>query len=139
MGKNLFYRLFGIGGIPKTLRPALEREGVLLLDEGISGNVTYENFRAPGRWHSWKRTWFSGAVVLTQQRFVALMYARPIIDVPLVDPRFKALHVSLADDQALAIAFDPAVFHADRSGSVTCRFNTPLASQLVTALTSYSN
>jgi len=138
MGKNLFYRLFGIGGIPKTLRPALEREGVLLLDEGISGNVTYENFRAPGRWHSWKRTWFSGAVVLTQQRFVAFVYAQPIIDVPLVDPRFKALHVSLADDQALAIAFDPAAFHPDWSGSIACRFKTPLAAQFVTALTRYS-
>ncbi len=138
MGKNIFYRLFGIGRIPRMIRPALEREGVLLLDEGIRGNVTYENFRAPGRWHSWKRTWFMGAVVLTQHRFVAFVYAQPIVDLPLADPRFKALHISLAADQVLSITFDPAAFHTDWSGSIACRFKTPLAPQIVAALTKYS-
>lgn len=138
MGKNIFYRWFKIGQIPKRLRTELDREGVVLLDEGISGHVTYENFRAPGRWYSWKRTWFNGAVVLTQRRFVGFVYTQAMIDVPLTDPRLKALHPVLDNDQTLSIAFDPATFHPNWSGTVTCRFKTPLAPQLLTALTRYS-
>ncbi|MEJ7848655.1 MAG: hypothetical protein WKF92_11275 [Pyrinomonadaceae bacterium] len=48
MSKTFLYRFFGIGGIPTNVRAEIEREGVVLFDEGIRGTVTYINFRAPG-------------------------------------------------------------------------------------------
>jgi hypothetical protein len=48
MAKTLLYRLFGVGKISWQLSSTLKVEGIVLLDEGISGSVTYLNFRAPG-------------------------------------------------------------------------------------------
>ncbi|GMR22244.1 MAG: hypothetical protein BMS9Abin37_0579 [Acidobacteriota bacterium] len=35
MSKTLLHRLFGFGGVPKAMKPILEQEGIVLLDEGI--------------------------------------------------------------------------------------------------------
>ena len=107
--------------------PALEQEGIVLLDDGVRGSITFKNFRAPGRRHSWKRTWFRGSLVLTQRRFAAFTSFRQIIDVPLVDERIDALHCSLEGEEKLCVAFDPSVFNDAWSGSVEYRFRTPKA------------
>src|SRR5437867_158901 len=83
VAKTLLYRLFGVGKIPEPTAAALRREGLLLLEEGIPGSVTYRNFRAPGKYALWKRQWYTAAVILTEVRLLGLRYADPIIDVPL--------------------------------------------------------
>ena len=57
--KALSYRLFGVGKIPEQFVAALKPEGILLMDEGIKGSVTYLDFHAPGKSSSWRRQWYT--------------------------------------------------------------------------------
>ena len=58
MAKSLLYRLFGVGKLSKEVVDNLNREELLLMDEGIGGSMTYRDFHAPGngsvgeKWHS---------------------------------------------------------------------------------------
>ena len=124
MAKALLYKLFGVGKIPKAMLPVLEREGIVLQDEGLSGSATFKNFRAPGKRYSFRRTWFIGSIVITQQRVAAFSFSRPIINLPLTHEQLKKLRCSLKDESILCIAFDAAAFYEDRSGSVEYRFST---------------
>lgn len=138
MGKTLLYRLFGLGKLPKRILPDLEQEGIVLLDEGISGSVTLRNFRAPGKRYSWRRSWFSGSLVLTGSRFAAFSFSKPIINVPLGDDRLNGLRRSLEGESALCVHFDPSAFHEGWSGSVECRFSTPQARLFFEQLNEYA-
>ena len=80
MAKTILYRLFGVGKIPAQWRATIESEGIVLIDEGIRGTVTYRDFRSPGRRASWKKSAFSGAIALTRTRLLALQYASPAIN-----------------------------------------------------------
>ncbi|MBW2281380.1 MAG: hypothetical protein JRG76_15700 [Deltaproteobacteria bacterium] len=130
MAKTLLYRLFGLGGLSADLRAALDQEGIVLLDEGISGAIVFKNFRAPGRYHGWRWSWFSGSLVVTERRFAAytsVQHFTKIIDVPFGDPHMRLLEGSVGSPGRLVIRFDAGEFHESWSGSIECRFNTPLA------------
>ncbi len=127
MGKTLLYRLFGLGGIPREVEEQIQSEGVVLRDEGIRGSVTFRRFRAPGRYHGWRRTWFSGSIVLTRRHFLAFQYSRPIIGVPWDAEKLEQLDVRLENETTLCVAFEASVFQEDASGEVEVRLSTPLA------------
>ena len=127
MAKSLLYRLFGVGKIPAQLRAALQSEIIVLLDEGISGSVTYLDFRAPGKRFNWRRQWFTGAIALTETRLVALQYSSLIVNVPVTDERMQRMRFSAEDDTTLLAAFDPGLFHNDWSGTIEYRFHTSQA------------
>ncbi len=127
MTKTLLYRLFRIGKIPDQLNAQIRSEGILLQGEGIPGSVTYSSFHRPGRYDSWRRMWYTAALVVTQTRLLALVYSRPAIDVPFADERFRGLDFSLEKADTLRVAFDAALFHADWSGKIDYRFGTPQA------------
>ena len=127
MATTLLYRLFGIGKIPEPLKLELQREGVLLLEEGIGGSATYRDFRAPGRYSKWRRQWFSGSLALTEARLVALQYSQMIVNIPLTDERIRRLDVSVERNDTLVIAFDAALFQSHWSGKIEYRFHTPQA------------
>jgi hypothetical protein len=127
MGKTLLHRLFGLGRIPKPMSHILEQEGIILLDEGIGGSVTFRNFRAPWRRYGYRRNWFTGSIVLTGKRFAAFQYSKPIINVPLEDKWLEELRCSLKDETTLCVQFDAAAFHERWSGSIECRFSTRYA------------
>lgn len=55
MPKSFIFQLFGFGKISADRLLTLRQEGLLLLDEGLTGSVTYKNFRSPGRMSTWKR------------------------------------------------------------------------------------
>ena len=127
MAKSLFYRLFGIGKMPAELAATLKSEGVILMDEGIKGSVTYLDFRAPGRHADWRRQWFTASIALTEARLVALQNSNTAINVPLQDERLRQMKFSVEEDGALLISFDPALFHSDWSGTMEYRFKTEQA------------
>ena len=127
MPKALFYRLFGLGKIPDQSAAALKLEGVLRSDEGIKGSVTYHDFRAPGKYDSWRRQWYTGSIAVTEIRLVAFSYASRIIDVPFTDERIRKLQISLEKTDRLLIAFDAGLFHKDWSGKIEYRFRTSQA------------
>ncbi|MGB7922588.1 MAG: hypothetical protein WCF57_05030 [Pyrinomonadaceae bacterium] len=124
MAKSLLYRLFGVGKIPEYLAAQLRGEGILLLDEGIKGSVTYIDFRSPVRYANWKRQWYTASIVLTELRLVALRFSQTIINVPLADERIRRMNFSLEASGALLAAFDAALFHQDWSGKIEYRFRT---------------
>ena len=131
--KTLLHRLFGIGRIPERYALMLRAEGIVLLDEGIGGSITLKNFRAPSRWHSWKRNWFTGCVVLTKQTFAAFALGKPIIYVPLDHERFSELRLTIVDG-VLFVGFDAAAFNDGWTGMVECRFKTSQAQLFVERL-----
>jgi hypothetical protein len=136
MAKSLFYRLFGLGKIPAPLMSELKSEGIVLIDEGVKGSVTYRNFSAPGRRSNWRRQWVTASIVLTNQRLVGLTYSSLAINVPLADDRIHAMNIHQEKGGALCVAFDVSLFHADWSGTIEYRFKTPEASRLVELLQS---
>ena len=127
MAHTLLYRLFGVGRIPRQWRTMLESEGLVLVDEGIAGSVTYRDFRAPGKRFAWRKVAFSGSIALTKTRLLALQYANPAINIPLDDERFEQLRISVEGEETLLVAFDPSLFHNDWSGTMEYRFRTSQA------------
>jgi hypothetical protein len=135
MAKSLLYRLMGVGKMPETLMFQLKNEGVILLDEGVKGSVTYRNFRAPGRRESWRRQWSTASIALTKTRLLGLIYSSLVINVPLADERIKAMQYTLENGPALCVTFDASLFHADWSGTIEYRFRTPQAQEFFDFLT----
>ena len=131
MGKTLLYRLFGVGKVPENARLQIQKEGVVLQDEGIGGSVTFKQFRAPGKYYGWKRSWFSGSVVLTKQHLLAFKYSQPVIGVSWRDSKFSELDVSLEDENRLCVRFDASTFRDDASGKVEVRLSTSLAQEMM--------
>lgn len=130
MAKSLLYRLFGIGRIPKLLGDRLRMEGIVIADEGISGSVTYRDFRAPGRYSSWRKQAFIGSIVITNIRLVGLMSARFAVNVPFSDARIRQLRFSRERDR-LVIALDASLFHDDWSGTIEYRYRTSQAADII--------
>ena len=134
MAHTLLYRLFGVGRIPRQWRTMLESEGLVLVDEGIAGSVTYRDFRAPGKRSAWRKVAFTGSIALTKTRLLALQYANPAINIPLDDERFKQLRISVEGKETLLVAFDASLFHNDWSGTMEYRFRTSQAQTLFETL-----
>lgn len=130
MSKTFLYRFFGLGKIPKRMRPIIEEEGIVLIDEGIGGWIKFKNFRAPGRRYRLKYSWFTGSIVFTQKRFAAFTFYpffNPIINLPLEAEQLNKLQCSLKDETTLCVLFDPSDFDENWSGTIECRFSTPQA------------
>ena len=130
MPKSVLYRLFGLGKIPKLLNDTLHIEGIVIADEGVPGSVTYRDFRAPGKYSSWRKQAFIGSVIVTNVRLVALMYSNFAINVPFTDKRIRQLQISVEGDRLL-IALDANLFHDDWSGTIEYRFRTPQAADMI--------
>jgi len=105
-------------------------EGIVVADEGIPGSVTYRDFRAPGRYSSWRKQAFIGSVVVTNIRLVGLMSSKFAVDVPFSDERIRRLRISRERDR-LVIAFDASLFHDDWSGTIEYRYRTSQAAAII--------
>ncbi len=135
MRKTLLYTLFRVGRVPRRLRPALEAEGLVLVDEGLRGSIAYRHFRAPGKRFRRRREWFTGSVVLTRARFLVFAYGRRLVNVPLDDPRLAGIDVREQAPFTLLLGFDAGLFHPERSGRVEISFRTGHATELARRLT----
>jgi len=129
MSKTLLYRLFRVGGIPKRLRPILEDEGIIVADEGIGGWLITRDFRAPGRRFRNRAEGFTGFLAITSKRVVAFAYGKPVINVPVDDPRLSGFEVRLNHPAQLEISFEASVFRPGWQGRMVLRFDTPKARQ----------
>ena len=117
--------------------PILEQEGIVLLEEGIGGSVTFRKFRAPGRRYSYRRNWFSGSLVITETRFAGFGFGKPLINVPLEGAHLGKLECSLEKDgSVLLVSFESGDFQDDWSGKIECRFRTPKAKLFLERITS---
>jgi hypothetical protein len=132
--KSYLYRLFGVGGLPAALRPALEMEGILVIDEGVRGSITYRNFRGFGRYSSYRKNGFSGTIVLTGKRIIGFAFKKRILNVGLTDPRLSQLEIEAEDKNRLKIAFEAGIFHEKAAGRIEYRYRTAHAAEIATRL-----
>ncbi len=135
---GLFTKLrLGDGALKPELRAALESEGVVLVEEGLPGSITYEHFKAPGRRHHGKVVGEGLGLGFSEQRLA--LYCRSgsvkLIDKPFTEPQLSALEVSLERDDTVALRIDydraavPKV-----SGQMTSRAVTLNAASVVEQL-----
>ncbi len=127
MAQTLLYRFFKIGKIPEVSMEQIQKEGVVLLEQGLGGSITFRNFRAPGRRYGWKRRWFSGSIVLTNQHLLAFAFSKPVIGIAWSDRKIRRLKTVVQDNNTLSIKYDAADFNKDWSGEMELRYTTPLA------------
>ena len=127
MRKTVLYRLFGLGRLPRNIRSELENEEIEFLDEGIRSSITFRKFKAPGKHFYWRRNWFSGSFVVTKKRVAGFAYAKKLINVPFESPLFEKLHIEATDPHCIFVRFEASDFHADRRGTIECRFKTEKA------------
>ncbi|MFO8011391.1 MAG: hypothetical protein R6U89_11390 [Dehalococcoidia bacterium] len=127
MGKTILYRLSGIGGIPKKLRPILESEEIVVSDEGVRGWYITKDFKAPGKRYIHRREGFSGCLVVTRKRIVCYTYRKRQINISVDDPSLSALCVKLLEPDKISLSFEAAVFHKDQRGVIEFQFKTEKA------------
>ena len=134
MKKSLLYRLFGFGKISKELLTELKDEDIKLMDEGLKGSVTYKNFKAPGKYFSWKKQWYITSIITTNKRIIGLRGRKFIINIPFADVRIKEVNFSLDEANNLIVSFDPSLFNDDCSGQVEYKFASEQAKNIVDKL-----
>jgi hypothetical protein len=127
MKKTLLYKLFGLGRIPRQLRPLLESEGIVVADEGIGGWFITKHVNGPGRRYRNRAEGFSGCLVVTKKRILCYTYWKRQINISVDDPKVSVLQVTLLKAETLSIAFESSVFREEWSGVIEFRFNTERA------------
>jgi len=65
---NPFKFLLGSATMPANLRSSLEAEGITFLAEGLTGSITYRNYRAPGKYYGIAKQGTAGAIGISGQR-----------------------------------------------------------------------
>ena len=122
-------KILGLGRLPPeadTLIPPADR---IVTAEYLSCSCTFRNFRAPGRYYSWKRQWFAGSVCVSATHITAFRWRRRLINTDFEDPRFAQVSLSV-DDETLIIKHDAALYRNDWPGSLEYRFRTPDAERI---------
>lgn len=127
MRKTLSYRLFGLGGIPDTLRALIEAEGPLVVDEGVPGRLMMNRVAGPGQRHRGRTEGFSGFLAVTRCRILAYSYRKRQINIGVDDPRLADLYVRLTSPDILAVSFESSLFREGWSGVMEFRFLTDKA------------
>jgi hypothetical protein len=80
--------------------------------------------------------WFSGFIVVTKVRLLAFAYWKPLINVRIADPRFKAIQAELEGSDRIAFHFEASAFRDDAEGEILVRFRTPKAGEIMEAIRS---
>jgi hypothetical protein len=127
--------LLGSGRFPDELSTSLRGEGIEVLEEGVSGSVTFRDYKAPGRRYSLRKVAVNGAIALTSRRIVVWYGRHKEVDIPVDHALLGALSATLDEPNRLRLSYSAQAFHRDRSGTVELRFTTPQAARLVERLT----
>lgn len=134
MKKPILYRLFGLGAVPKKIRPILEAEGIVVLDEGMGGRFVTKNVKGPGKRYRHRSEGFSGFLAVTKKRVICYTYGKRQINMSVEDHRLSELYVSAPDEETLSISFESSVFREGWEGVIEFRFDTEKAIQFRDAL-----
>jgi hypothetical protein len=132
---NPFLRpLVGAGRLPEQLRAELARDGLLFLEEGLSGSITYRHYRAPGKRTNLKKELIAGVIAITHNRLVVWTRNSKHIDVPLAHGLRGAIEVVADRPDRLRFGYEASAFSQSRSGRVEVRLRTPEAARVAAML-----
>jgi hypothetical protein len=126
--------LLGSGRLPEPIRAELAAGGAVLLEEGLTGSVTYRGYRAPGRYSAWRKQAVSGAVALTADRLVVWAGGFRHIDVELAHPLRATIEVRAERPDRVCFAYDAGATNPSRSGRVEVRLRTTQAERVAQLL-----
>ena len=129
--------LLGNGCLADEVRAQLEAEGLVLLEENLSGSVRYTKFKAPGRYHDGKVQPQRFAVAISESRFV--VYCRSgkveLMDSTFDQPNLDALEVTTEGDDRLILRVDyDKLAKPGISGEVAIHLKTPKAAAIADQL-----
>lgn len=127
MVTGIFDRLFRPGRIPRKLRAALEREGLLVCDEGIRGWLITPNVDGPGVRFRGRREGFIGWLAVSRERVLCYTFRRRQINIATSDPRMRELRVTVPEPDRLSISFESGAFRPGWRGAMEFRFTTAKA------------
>jgi hypothetical protein len=133
---NPFKFLLGSGQMPANLRGSLEAEGITFLAEGLTGSITYRNYRAPGKRYGVAKQGTAGAVGISGQRLVVWVSRGGYVDVPL-SMVGSAVQASADQPDRVSFRYEAGQFRPETSGKVEIRLKTPQAAQIMGLLSSY--
>ena len=119
-----FLQLLNLGNLPTEADLLIPPESRDLVAENLAYDITYRSFRAPGRACNWRRQWFAGSIVLSNEKIIAFRGRKRIINTRFDDPRFAGLRIT-AENNTLLIAHAASLYRSDWSGSLEHRFHTP--------------
>lgn len=129
--------LLGSGALRPELRAALDAEGLVLIEEGLSGSVRYTKFRAPGRYSNGKVTPERMGLGISRERLVVYCKSGRVklVDTAFSNPRLHMLSVSLKDAGRVAIGVDYDRGDVPKiSGQITIVMRSPNAEAIVEEL-----
>ena len=136
MKKTILYRLLGLGSVPKKLLPVLEKEGMIVFDEGMGGRFIAKHVKGPGKRYRYRSEAFSGCLVITKARVVCYTYWKRQINISVEDPKISKLYVDVPEEQRLSVSFESSTFRKGWKGVIELRFSTEKASAFRDALVS---
>lgn len=129
---NPFKRLlFGSGRLPRMVRDQIAGEDVLLLSEGLTGTLTFRNYKAPGRRSKLRKVGIAGAVCVSAGRLLVWGARGKLVDVPRDDKRFGQIEVAAEEPEKVLFAWEAGLFHDNRSGRVEVRLHPVEAERVV--------
>jgi hypothetical protein len=126
--------LLGGGKLKPELRDALESEGLVLVEEGLSGSVRYTHFKAPGKRFHGKVTPMRMGIGISEERCVVYGRAQ-LIDSPFTAPNFDWVEVGLHGEDKVSFRIDyDRTDVKNVAGQVEVRVRTPNAARIVEEL-----
>ena len=129
MKKSIFFRIFGLGAIPRKLRPVLDAEQIVVSDEGMGGWFIARKVRGPRKRYVGRMEGFCGCLAVTKKRIVCFTFWKRQINISVDDPRITEIHVNLPMKDTFSISFESSAFRDTWSGIIEYRFKTEKARQ----------
>ncbi|MCG8673378.1 MAG: hypothetical protein MI867_28570, partial [Pseudomonadales bacterium] len=72
-----------------------------------------------------------GSVVLTHQHILCFAFSKVLVGLSWEEANIKQLEFTLENGEALSIEYDASLFLEGASGSITLRYKTELADQMM--------
>lgn len=130
---NPFKFLLGSATMPASLRSSLEAEGITFLAEGLTGSITYRNYKAPGKRYGVAKQGTAGAVAISSKRLVVWVSRGGYIDIPL-SMVGSAVRASSDKPNQVSFRYEAGQFRPETSGKVEIRLSTPQSAQIMNLL-----
>ena len=129
--------LLGGGKLKPEMHAALESEGLVLIEEGLSASVRYTHFKAPGKRFHGKVTPERVGIGISRERVA--VYCRgggaKLIDSRFSSPNFDWVDIGLDGDDEVSFRIDyDRADVMDVAGQIEIRVKTPTAARIVDEL-----
>jgi hypothetical protein len=127
-------RILRRGRMPKTVRQAIEREGVRHLEEGLRIGVTHHDSFDLSRSRGGQFRFHPGAVAVTPRRFVAHIRSRRVLNIPLDSRGCRQFTVRREGRDGVRLMIDAAALNDRSRGALEYRFRSGSAQRLAAML-----